>query len=202
MLVRPGRWHTYRPDPECGWDERWLVFDGPAARRMFADDAAAPVQDADAGLSAAVEAALVLLEHQPPGFLPEAEACLARALARLALRRARGTPHDPALGRAAVRLQEGPTDIAALARSCRLSPAQFRRRFQAATGHSPRDYAVLVRLERAKELLLVQDVTVAEVADRCGFCSASFFSRIFRRHCGCSPLEWRGRREAAQPLPP
>src|SRR5262245_165789 len=32
MLLFPGVWHRYRPDPELGWREHWIGFDGQIAR--------------------------------------------------------------------------------------------------------------------------------------------------------------------------
>lgn len=195
FLVVPGCWHAYRPHERTGWEEHWLVFDGPSVQNLLAGAMLEyPVYEPDHGLAAAIDAVLVLLEHQPAGFLVEAEACLARALARLVARHSavrHDVRHYAAVRRAAARLQEGPVGIAALARECALSPAQFRRHFQAIIGHSPRDYSVLVRLERAKVLLQIPGATVAEVARRTGFNSPSFFSRIFSKHCGCSPRSWQ-----------
>jgi AraC family transcriptional regulator of arabinose operon len=196
FLTLPGRWHTYRPHGSCGWEEHWLAFTGPSAQRILESlSTGGPIHDAGAGLGRAIIEATVLLEQQPAGFLAQAEAWLAQALSCLAARR---TGHqesrgDAGLRLAAIRLQQGPASIESLARECGLSPAQFRRRFHAATGHSPRDYAVLVRMERAKEQLLIPGASVRMVAEKIGFSSASFFSRLFARHCGCPPRIWQSR---------
>ena len=29
ILLRPGQWHRYRPNPETGWREYWIGFSGP-----------------------------------------------------------------------------------------------------------------------------------------------------------------------------
>lgn len=206
FLVAPGTWHSYRPDPACGWEEQWLVYGGPAVRRLFTGSPpVGPVLTSLPAMTAAVESAIRLLECQPVGFLIEAEACLAQALACLAGQWKPARPEarcEAGLRRAAAHLQEGHSDIAALARQCRLSPAQFRRRFHELTGHAPRDYAVLVRLERAKELLQTPGASVTQVATHCGFSSASFFSRQFSRHCGMSPSVWRARARDTQSLTP
>ncbi|MGW2476092.1 helix-turn-helix domain-containing protein [Streptomyces sp. NPDC001665] len=44
-------------------------------------------------------------------------------------------------------------------------------------------------------------VTVAAVAQLCGFTNAAHFSRAFRQLHGCSPLEWRSRAFAASGVP-
>jgi AraC-like DNA-binding protein len=49
------------------------------------------------------------------------------------------------------------------------------------------------RLARAKQLLLTSDEGVAEIAERCGFGSASWFNRLFVRDCGETPARWRRR---------
>ncbi|MFW6313038.1 MAG: AraC family ligand binding domain-containing protein [Spirochaetota bacterium] len=35
FFVFPGVRHAYRPDPEAGWTESWIGFDGPHARRLW-----------------------------------------------------------------------------------------------------------------------------------------------------------------------
>lgn len=48
------------------------------------------------------------------------------------------------------------------------------------------------RLARARALLGARpDMTIAVVAKTCGFASAGYFTRIFRRATGQSPSAWR-----------
>src|SRR5258708_34690649 len=35
FLLFPGVWHRYAPDPETGWHEHWIGFDGELARRWL-----------------------------------------------------------------------------------------------------------------------------------------------------------------------
>lgn len=197
IVLSPGRWHSYQPDPRTGWEEHWLAFDGPAARMARAGgavDAGPLVEDAagDTVIGRMIDEALDLLCFQPSGWLAEAEACLARLLARLVARRT--DPDDDRqarIRRVAIALAAGSITVVQAAHEAGLSPAQFRRRFRAATGHAPRNYGILMRLERAKHLLLQPHASVAGVADRLGFASASYFSRLFTRHCGCAPGRWR-----------
>ena len=58
------------------------------------------------------------------------------------------------------------------------------------------------RLERALELLRTTDEDVAAIAARCGFGSATWFIRCFRRAHGTTPGAWRRAwRQAADPFP-
>ena len=66
------------------------------------------------------------------------------------------------------------------------------------TGHFRREYGVTVlqylnarRLAQAEKMLLRTDMTLGEISDRCGFSDAEYFSRVFRRAHGVSPLRYR-----------
>ncbi|CAM4071149.1 AraC family transcriptional regulator [Paenibacillus alkaliterrae] len=48
-----------------------------------------------------------------------------------------------------------------------------------------------IRIERAKRLLLESDEKVISVATMVGYEDPSFFSRLFTRHAGCSPRQYR-----------
>jgi len=84
------------------------------------------------------------------------------------------------------------SDLAALA--C-LSVFYFNGVFRTSVGHSPHDYVIRRRLERAQGLMLSTDKTLAEIAAECGLTDQPHFTRLFRRFVGESPAAWRRARE-------
>lgn len=83
-------------------------------------------------------------------------------------------------------------DLAAVAG---LSVFHFVRRFKAATGVTPYRFLIGLRLERAKLLMLDEALPLSVVAERCGFSSASHFSKSFANAIGISPRAFRGGRD-------
>ncbi len=73
----------------------------------------------------------------------------------------------------------------------RLSEPQLARVFRAATGRTVMERLTELRLARAKELLLEPDASVSHVAGAVGFASFSHFARLFRRHVGVPPSDYR-----------
>lgn len=72
-----------------------------------------------------------------------------------------------------------------------LSRQHFSQRFKESMGQAPRVHLDNCRLERARRLLLIEGMTVGEVAWQCGFRSLSSFSRFFSRTMGQSPRQWQ-----------
>ena len=63
---------------------------------------------------------------------------------------------------------------------------------QLAAGESPKAYIQAIQMERAARLLTdTPQMTVTQVARRCGFDDASTFAHTFRRVYGCSPTQYR-----------
>lgn len=84
-----------------------------------------------------------------------------------------------------------PLTIADLAAEAGISEVHFRKEFKKYFGTAPLAYLKGVRLDRAAELLLSGEFSVAEVAMRCGFDSISYFSYEFRRLKGISPAAYQ-----------
>ena len=74
-----------------------------------------------------------------------------------------------------------------LARAVGISRFHFSRLFRESTGESPMGYSLRLRIERAKEMLLQNDLRMSEIAVTLGFFDQSHFSRTFRRMTGISP---------------
>ena len=67
------------------------------------------------------------------------------------------------------------------------------RSFRRATGFKLSHYINLFRFQLAKELLSDSDLSVEQIAQRCGFSSASSFIRAFRANEGLTPGMFRNR---------
>lgn len=73
----------------------------------------------------------------------------------------------------------------------KLSPTYISRVFKKETGYSFMDYINLLRLEKAKRLLLVSDAKIYEVALEAGFQTTHYFIRLFKTKFGVTPGDFR-----------
>lgn len=72
-----------------------------------------------------------------------------------------------------------------------MSKSYFLRLFRRYMGTTPYNYLVNFRITQAKELLVLTDHTVSEIAREVGFGDASNFSTRFSRATGQSPAQYR-----------
>jgi AraC family transcriptional regulator len=81
--------------------------------------------------------------------------------------------------------------IATLAALIPMSQFHFARAFKTAVGESPHRYIMQRRIERAKMLLSVTRLSVAEVSYQTGFSNQSHFTAQFRKAIGMTPKQFR-----------
>ncbi|WP_201314936.1 AraC family transcriptional regulator [Dyella sp. EPa41] len=80
-----------------------------------------------------------------------------------------------------------PWSVEQLSRVAALSRSAFFERFNRLVGVAPMEYLLAWRIEVAKGLLRDGELSVAEIASRVGYASASAFSVAFSRHAGMPP---------------
>lgn len=79
-------------------------------------------------------------------------------------------------------------DIADSANVCRSKCCSvFKRYLQ----QSPIDFLIAYRLKVSSNLLRDTDTSITQIALACGFNHLSYFSKLFLRHYGCTPSEYR-----------
>jgi AraC family transcriptional regulator len=86
---------------------------------------------------------------------------------------------------------EGDLSLAQLAAECQLSTSHFSRAFKQATGLAPHQWLTEQRIARAKDLLQRSQLSLAELAQACGFADQAHFTRVFKQRVGASPGAWR-----------
>lgn len=74
-----------------------------------------------------------------------------------------------------------------------LPSRSFVRRFKAATGQAPVDYAQTLRIEEAKQLLETTDQPTDAVGQAVGYADPTSFRRLFKRRTGVTPARYRQR---------
>ncbi len=107
---------------------------------------------------------------------------------------------DERLAVAIRRMHEQPTlpwTVAELAREAAMSRSAFFVRFSRLMGMTPMEYLLGWRIALAKRMLSRDGATVADVAERVGYGSASAFSVAFTRHVGQPPAHFARRDRSA-----
>ena len=81
--------------------------------------------------------------------------------------------------------------LESLARLTGMSPKYFCRFFKTIVHRSPIDYVNYYRVECASHFLTSGDMTVAEIAQHCGYNDSSFFIKQFKKYKGTTPKRYR-----------
>ena len=203
IVLPPGYWHRYKPDPKTGWTTYWIGFGGELADRLigsadFSSDGhvrsfknnvpiiqlfAATVTDllANANRSpfsaaASIPMLAAALLEAPKGDLKTNDKSTSATLnAQMYI-----TEH----------LSET-IDFESLATAVGLTYRSFRYLFVKESGLSPLQYQLERRLVRAKNLLASSDMPVKDIAETLGFNSTWYFAHFFQKHAKTSPAAYR-----------
>ena len=81
--------------------------------------------------------------------------------------------------------------IADLVRHIGYGRARLFELFKQKTGLSPGDYLLRFRIRKAQELLATTDLPVREISLHVGISDPSYFSTLFKRQTGCTPVKYR-----------
>jgi transcriptional regulator GlxA family with amidase domain len=189
-------------------------FAGDIGRGLV--EALPPVLSLPASVDDPIHAVVTLLSREMSHVEPGQQTVLDRLLdvlvvlaLRAGLSRSKTAPawfraaSDPRLSPAlqAIHANAGqPWTVDELAKLANMSRATFARVFQQALGQAPMKYLSDWRMALARDFLLSQDTTLAEIAGRVGYSSVYAFATAFRRHHGESPGRWR-QREALAAIP-
>ena len=72
-----------------------------------------------------------------------------------------------------------------------MSRSQLTRKLKILTGSSPNNYIRAIRLKKAKQLLCTSNLSISTISVLSGYEDPSYFTRIFKKESGNTPLEWR-----------
>ncbi len=82
-------------------------------------------------------------------------------------------------------------DIKRLCREFKMSKSSLYLLSRSAFGKGITEYIRDARMETAKELLASTDWSVSTVAEKTGYSDSNYFTKAFKKNCGCTPSAWR-----------
>lgn len=83
--------------------------------------------------------------------------------------------------------------LSVLSNHLQISPSYLSRKFKEETGEALRIFIQKQRIEEARTLLVFSDYRLSEIYPLLNFHDQSYFIKVFRKHTGCTPKEYRNR---------
>ncbi len=205
FLLFPKVWHRYTPNPETGWHEHWIGFDGEIARQWLKHKFISPKKpivkiNAEDTVMATFNRVMQAIRANRPA-LQQILAGATHNLMGLVYSAQQAQPAADAqnanvIENAITRIQnefDRELDVKLLAREFGVSYSWFRHTFAGHTGLSPHQYLLGFRLVRARSLLAETELSIKEIAMQIGFGDEFYFSRLFRQKLKLTPSQWRNR---------
>jgi len=212
ILLFPGVWHRYCPEPTKGWTEQWISFNGEMAQGLMNQGLIRPgkalcvcpepktlTQRFNRLLtrihSNPTENSILLSMHAMDLVAEVIEQTLDSPLPSGAQASGLMDHIDDALVAQAMDLiwthSHRPLSVAYLAAQLPCTRRTLERRFQAVRHHSILDEINTCRLSRAQRLLRETELSVKTVAYLAGFTSSERMRVAFLKQEGCSPDQYR-----------
>ena len=93
--------------------------------------------------------------------------------------------------------EDEPLSVSEVAQNSGLTRFHFIRLFKAIFGETPHQYRSRLQIEKAKHLLILNDLSITNVCMAVGFSSLGSFSTLFSRRVGMPPSEFQRRYRSA-----
>ena len=197
----PDHQHSYGPDKNTTWLERWALFRGSLVNDFRLKGFLNPSQPLVAQVNHAEVAHMFgtlhseMLKRDALGWA-SAAATIHRLVLQMALQSAisNSTKIKRQKSRIGGLIEErafSDLDLEDLADELQISPATLRRKCVALLGMAPKHYQLQLRIDRAKEMLAARNSSIEEIARAVGYEDAFYFSRLFFNREHLSPTEYR-----------
>ncbi len=203
MMLFPGEWHNYAPDPKTGWKEYWIGFKGRyiderVENGFFSPERPLVVIGNDIQVEEFYLEVLREAQFEKKGFQLLISSVVLHLLGTIVFRQnmtqyestdiADKIEASKQFMRKHIEDEYPPERVA---RELGMGYSWFRRMFKEYVGVSPAQYQLQLRYLRARDLLKGSDMTITEIAYDLGFSSVNQFSTFFSKHSGMSPRQFR-----------
>lgn len=197
LLLKPGEWHTYRPDEASGWECYWVGFNGSVTKNLIEEKPLIHI-GYDEEMVGLYRKILEVSNGERPGYRQLLSGILIHLLAYLFFREKDNNWKDKVvlnkIDKARLMIREklnSPVSPEELAAELNMSYTWFRRMFRQYTGLAPAQYITQLKIQKARELLSVTSMPIKEIALELGYESIDYFSTLFKKQTGATPGQFR-----------
>ncbi len=203
FFLFPNVWHRFKPDETTGWDEYWVEFDGELIMHYRDKEFLNPnIPVITVGIQEEIAANYLkiidLLKDEKPGFQYIVSGIFLQILGQIFASRKylffEGKEVEDQIRQAKLLILENLNlNISQenIAKSIGMGYSLYRKKFKEYTGVSPAQYQIQMRINKAKDLLIITNQSFKELAHELGFESTDYFFRLFRQKTGFTPSEFR-----------
>jgi AraC-like DNA-binding protein len=206
VVVLPGVWHRYAPDPQTGWTEHWIELQGATPEALVENGSLRPTRavvrmERALKLEALLDEIQARLTCSTAGFDAEAAALGLQILSLVVEAPRLQAPSRSITGfvaraeRVLMDCVDKPPAIPGLARELGVAYSYFRREFKRHTGFAPYQYVRRLRMEKARRMIGSSSESLQVISERLGFASPFHLSAAFKKQYGQSPDHWRRQRD-------
>jgi AraC-like DNA-binding protein len=208
FIIPAGVSHTYHSDEQNPWSIYWIHFSGTKAGQFarLACQCISIERGKTSRISDRIDLFSEIFRNLDRGFSIETleylNLLLNHLLAsfthmnqfRLVKLAGENDPIDRSINYMLVNLTKK-LKLEEIAKGTGLSVSHYSRLFLNRTGHSPIDYFIQLKVQRACRLLDNSGWMIADVSRETGYDDQFYFSRVFCKVMGMSPTEYRKRRD-------
>ena len=206
FMIPTGMPHSYHSDEQNPWSIYWIHFSGNKSGiySRFACQPMAIERGKTSRISDRVDLFSEIFRNLDRGFSLETleyiNLCLPHLLASFThlsqFRLIKESGEKDPVAQSINFMLENVTKklkLEEIASETSLSASHYSRLFLNRTGHSPIDYFIQLKIQRACRLLDNSGWMIADVSREMGFDDQFYFSRVFSKVMGMSPVEYRKR---------
>ncbi len=205
FLTKPGDWHRYKPKNSTGWTENYVGFNGSIAKKLMTNShfnnykPVTFIGYRDEVIDVYYNI-YECIKGEKPGFQQVSAGMVMKLLGLLvSFNKQRSfveTRVEKIIQNACFMIRqniEQEIDFRKFSEENNIGYSHFRKMFRKYTGLPPLHYHMDLKIIRSRELLLSTDKSIKEISYELGFGSAFYFSRMFRKKTGTSPVMLRKR---------
>ncbi len=201
FMVFPGERHTYRPNPDIGWDEYWVGFRGNYPELLhlngfFTEEEPVLHPGLQDSIIEGFHELFEIARRETPGFQPKLGGATIKLLARtlsFIQQQEHGSGDENLIRKARCLFEENiynSIEMNDFAGSLGMDYSEFRRIFKSYTGMSPYQYFLHLKINKAKDLIAAGEYSIKEIAYMLSFENQYYFSRLFKSKTGVPPSRW------------